>query len=283
MPTSKSHSTVTVIAVKRILRPLIGLLLDNGLNYSWLAKLLKELFVDVVRAESADDLSDSRISLITGVHRKDIKRFRESEIERDSVEVGKLLPARIIATWLADKRFSVEGKPNALPLTSDDSNVGFDQLVISCTTDIRPRAVLDEWLESGIVKTDTKGLIYLQENAYVPDASNEQKIIYLGRNVGDHLASARHNVSTDQALMLERSVYYDQLSAESVAKLEEKAKRLGMQMLQDLNAEAYELQQKDIKNNQPPISSREEENNGEAANDQRINFGLYFHRTQQDS
>lgn len=274
MPTPESQSSIIIVAVKRVLRPLVGVLLDNGLNYAWLSKVLKEIFVDVARKEADGELSDSRISLITGVHRKDIKRFRELGIQRDDSEVSKLLPARIISTWLADGRFSNNGEPKALLAVAEGEHSGFDQLVISCTKDIRPRAVLDEWLANGTVSV--KGdLICLEESAYLPDQSSEQKIVYLGRNVADHLSSARHNVSNGEPLMLERSVYYDALSQESVAQLEEQARELGMQMLKELNAQAYKLQQKDSQNKENKGGQENQQN------DKRINFGVYFHRANQ--
>ena len=90
---------------------------------------------------------------------------------------------------------------------------------------------------------------------------------YLGKNIHDHLAATRFNVANEDPPFLERSVYYDGLSPDSVAKLAAMAEQGGMDLLRHLNQEARELQKKD---------EREE------TADQRMNFGVYFYDTDGD-
>lgn len=66
---------------------------------------------------------------------------------------------------------------------------------------------------------------------------------------------------------LERSVYYDELSEESVRELNELAEREGMKALQTLNRRARGLQATD-KGAKDPVY--------------RINFGLYFFHGRDD-
>jgi hypothetical protein len=70
-------------ALRRLLRPLVKLLTAQGLTYPMLADLLKQIYVDVAVREFAlgeAAPTDSRVSLLTGVHRKDVKRLRGAPV-----------------------------------------------------------------------------------------------------------------------------------------------------------------------------------------------------------
>ena len=57
-------------------------MLARGITYTYLADLLKGVFVEVADREFCIEgkaQTDSRISLLTGVHRKDVRRLRELE------------------------------------------------------------------------------------------------------------------------------------------------------------------------------------------------------------
>src|ERR1700733_4121643 len=67
-------------AARRLLRPLVRLMMQSGLTFPVLADSLRRLFVEVAINEILTDpksRTDSRLSLLTGVHRKEIKRLRE--------------------------------------------------------------------------------------------------------------------------------------------------------------------------------------------------------------
>ena len=67
-------------ASRRLLRPLVRLLMRAGVTFPVLADLLRTLYVEVAARDLLVDpkaQTDSRISLLTGVHRKEIRRLRE--------------------------------------------------------------------------------------------------------------------------------------------------------------------------------------------------------------
>ena len=73
-----------VTALRKLLRPLVRLLLSFQVSYPFLSTLLKSIYVDVADQEFSVDgkrQSDSRITLLTGVHRKDVKRLRDEHID----------------------------------------------------------------------------------------------------------------------------------------------------------------------------------------------------------
>jgi len=237
-------------AVRVLCRPLIRLLIAKGITYPQLREQLKALYVEVAEEDfmiKGKAPTDSRIYILTGVHRKDIKRLRQAsgQQEKPADQVATLGGA-VVARWLGLPEYQDEkGEPRSLPRNGDSDQPGFDQLVASISKDVRPRAILDEWLRLGMVTLDGSGAISLNRKAFVPAADFTEQAYYLAHNVHDHLAACAHNMQQQGPPMFERSVYYSSLSPQSVQQLCEVAQREGMALLQRLNQQALQLQQQD--------------------------------------
>lgn len=77
-----------VKAVKMLCRPLVRLLIEKGITFPQFRELMKELYVEVANDRFSLDgkkPSDSRVFVLTGVHRKDIKRIRTQVEQGDKV------------------------------------------------------------------------------------------------------------------------------------------------------------------------------------------------------
>jgi hypothetical protein len=243
--------------------------MDNGLTLQWVVKLLKEVYVEVAQEEFsiAGTLpTNSRISLITGVHRKDIANLLDRGGMVGDVASPTLLSARLLAKWLGEKRFCNDaGEPLMLQRHAGESDEpSFEELVSLTSKDIRSKPVLDEWLNLGLVAINDNGLIELQAQAFLPSKDHDQKLYFLGKNVSDHLAAARTNTQSDKPPFLERSVYYGELSLNSLVKLEQLSRIEGMKMLHCVNRAANELQNQDRK-------IMDEKHSG------RMNLGVYYY------
>ncbi|MBM3512092.1 MAG: hypothetical protein FJX59_00075 [Alphaproteobacteria bacterium] len=254
-------------------RPIIKLLVAKGIGLPALIEVLKGIYISVAQEEFPTNgrrTTDSRISLLTGVHRKDVKRLREDADESFVAPRSIGIGAMVIGRWLGSARTTdLQGAPLPLPRHADQpGGPSFDALVESVSTDVRPRAVLDEWLALGIARLDEKGRVVLNRAAFVPEKGLDEKAFYLGRNVHDHLAASVHNVLGGGNPMLERSVHYSGLTDESVKTIAETAERLGMQALLSINRLALELADKD----------KSTTDKSSLAGAKRVNFGLYlFH------
>jgi hypothetical protein len=255
-------------ALRRLLRPLARLLLEHQITFPLLKDLLKEAFVEVAASEFPIDgrpQTDSRISLLTGIHRKDVRRLRAPASSDDAPPPSVSLGAQLVARWTGVREFLDDsGHPRPLPRRgSSGGGLSFEDLVQSVSRDIRPRAVLDEWLRLGVVHIDADERVTLRVGAFVPARGFDEKAFYFGRNLHDHVAAGAHNLRGGAPPLVDRSVYYGGLTRESVAELECLSERLGMDALHAVNRRALELQQRDA--------------NDEAAR-LRMNFGIYsFH------
>ncbi|MBI1207851.1 MAG: hypothetical protein GC191_11250 [Azospirillum sp.] len=262
-PALAAPPAVFLSALRRVLRPLVRLLIQTGVTFPALSQILKQLYVEV--AEHAFTLpgrsqSDSRISVLTGVHRKEIKRLREDE---DRTPPAVSLGAEVIGRWLSGPPYLDEaGGPRPLPRAAEDGAVSFESLVQSISTDVRPRVLFDEWLASGIIRPLPDGRLELVTEAFVPRGDFAQLAHFFGRNLRDHVAAAAHNLIAQGPPFFERAMFHDGLSADSIAALSTEAERAGMATLVALNRHAHELAAGDAR--------RSDAN-------QRITVGIYLY------
>jgi hypothetical protein len=247
---------------------LVRLMMQNGLTFPVLADALRQLYVEV----ALDDVliepkarTNSRISLLTGVHRKEIRRLRE--LPKDPSEAPGIVTVagQIVARWVGATPFiDADGRPRPLRRTSNEagSDPSFEQLVEFVTTDIRPRAVLDDLLSHGVVVMDADDRVQLNTEAFIPRAGGDEHLFYFARNLHDHLAAAAANISAVEAPpFLDRSVHYDRLTQAQLHTLREYARAAAIRVLLDVNRLAQELTEA------TPESA--------SAESGRINLGVY--------
>ncbi|HUX18312.1 MAG TPA: DUF6502 family protein, partial [Acidithiobacillus sp.] len=95
-------------AVLAILRPLVRYLIGQGWTYGALADALKMVYVAEASQHYGEadgrTLTDSRVSLLTGIHRKEVKRLRlllEEHGERPMLRHGANIAAQVVAAWVS--------------------------------------------------------------------------------------------------------------------------------------------------------------------------------------
>ena len=256
-----------VAAIRRVLRPLVRAMVAHGITYPFLADMLKSIFVETAASEftlEGKRPTDSRLTLLTGVHRKDIRRLlREPEPEPET-PAGLTLGTQIVARWLGDRNYSDElGQPLALPRTpSQGGEHSFAALVEAVSKNVRPRSVLDELLRLGVVRVDADDYVHLVTSGFVPGKELDAKAFYFGEAMHDHLAAGTHNLEDVGRPFLERSVYYDELSPEAVEAIRAQAEKLSMEVLKEINKRGMTLERED-----PPAPGRR----------MRMRLGVYFY------
>jgi len=254
--------------LRGLIRPLVRTLISQGVTAPAFYRLLKSVYVDVAyrdfRIDDDTPPTDSRVSLLTGVHRRDVRTFLSDP--DDSWETARAKAATfatVLGQWIARPELrGAGGRPVPLPRTSTEGP-DFERLVQSISRDIRPRTVLDELLRQSLVVEGDDGLLRIAETAVLGPASEDHKIVFFATNVGDHLAAAAENLLSDTSPYLERAVFYNRLSPASVDALEAQARTLSQTALEALNAESSKLQRADMDATGPL---------------ERYRFGVYFYR-----
>jgi len=264
------HPEALIAALRRVLRPLVRLLISRGILFPLAAEILREQYIGVASREfpvPGKRQTDSRVHLLTGVHRKDVKRLRRLRAPEFLSPRRASMTSQLIARWTTLEEYrDARGAPRPLPRVAD-AGPSFEMLVRSVSTDIRPRAVLDEWLRLGIAEVDAAECVRLKVDAFVPPEGSDEMAYYFGRNVHDHVAAAVHNLLGSGEPLLERAAFYNHLTPEAAEEVRAVARELGMQALREVNARAMALQRRD---------------SGKAEATRRVTFGAYFY-TQDES
>jgi hypothetical protein len=226
-------------AILRLLRPLVRLLLRNGVPFRTFADLAKWVYVDVGSREfpiPGKKLSNSRISIITGLSRKEVLRLKKMAEPVDDAAVESYnRAARVIGGWVRDPRFTDDkGDPAALPIDSGTNS--FTDLVKKYSGDIPARAILDELRNVGAVEIKGKETVSLKERAYIPRGDQAMKLAILGTDVSDLISTINHNLrETGGRLYFQRKVAYDNIPAETVEAFRNTSSREGQQLLEKLD------------------------------------------------
>lgn len=263
-----SPSPVLVKALRKVLRPLVRLMVSHGITLPYLIEMLKSLLVEVVDKDfriGAKPATDSRISLLSGVHRKDVNRLRREGLElQEKMPAAVSLGAQLVAQWLGNALYAdAEGKPKRLPrYVSEGGAVSFEALVSGVNSDIRSRVVLDEWLRLGVVHLDDDRMVCLNTQAFIPAKGFDEKAFYFGHNLHDHAAAATHNLLGNSPPFLDRSVHYMNLDKATVDRMAAQSEKLGMQALLAVNKSALA--------SEPALQSDESMRH-------RMTFGIYFY------
>lgn len=257
----KDENALLKRAIKQVLKPLVRFLIHKQLTLPTLVELVKSAYVEVAEKEFAIEgkaPTDSRINLLTGVHRKDVKRLRDlDDTQQPSEHLS--LHSLMLATWMAEPPFALNNSPQPLLATGEDS---FETLSDMYTRqNIRATSILENWEELGWVTVDEENRVHLNVDALQENQLGEDQLYFFSQNLADHLATSTGNL-VNKNKQLERAVFYNQLSLESIKKLQVSSKKKAMLTLKELNKEALNLQKQDKKMDDPKY---------------RFRFGHYFY------
>lgn len=267
--------TLAAEAVAKVLRPLARLAIDHGLQLPTVVDLLKKALVEeAIQTYALDEKkgsSDTRISLLTGVHRKDVRRLR-TEAEQEQPAPLPMLPlaAVVVARWISDPRFlNTDQSARPLARTPKHRQEGlpdFTMLVAEVSKDVGARAVLDELIRLGAVDTGDDGLVRLKSHGFVPKDGLRESFHFLADNVSEHLSAAVHNMnpyrqSNDMPPKLEQCIFSHNLSREQVDELHNLARNLWSKSLQPFLQAATVAEQRSQSSPEPLY---------------QIRFGVYF-------
>ena len=252
-------------AIGRILSPLSRLLIGRGVTYGMACELLKTALIKEAAREfekNGTPTNDSRISIITGVHRKDIKRLK-MEPEHQPPSKGIPVTTQVISAWLGNQELR-DVNENLLPIPKKRTaghSLNFEDLVMSISKDVRPRAVLDELIDRKVLRLREDDTLEIDVDHLLTNQDETTTAEFMGMNIHDHLSVAVDNYLRKSLPQLERNVFYQGLSDEAAEQLAQSAEKFAMQALLNFNEEAQKI-----------ISDKK--NHGHF----RVNFGTYFFR-----
>ena len=223
-------------AILCVLKPLIRILLRNNIPFGAFSELARQAYVEVATHDfqvEGKKQSNSRISTITGLSRKEVKRLQELEESSDSMLTEKYnRAARVVYGWVHDKNYQ-NSNNECKVLTFESGSYSFSSLVKKFSGDVPPRAILDELERVGVVEVDDKDMIRLLSRAYIPKTGINEKIQYLGSDVSALLNTMDRNIyEENKKKYFQRKVYYDNLPEEVVEELQELIAKNSQELLE---------------------------------------------------
>ncbi len=228
-------------AVGKILRPLVGILIRNGVDCVSFEEEVRRTYVAVALDEFSLEgrkPTASRAATITGLSRKEVARLQKLQQQTEEPSLmSHNRAATVVAGWVRDPDFQ-NGLAQPRPLSMADTAGGFPALVKRYSRDVTPRAVLDELARSGTVRILPDGRAELTARSYVPTSDDLAKLEILGTDVHYLLSTIGHNLARgDVDPRYQRKVLYDDLPADYIEKFRALAAQRCQELLEELDAE----------------------------------------------
>lgn len=261
------------------LGPISRIILKRGVSWGEFEEAAKMAFVDQAGEHfqiEGRKMTDSRISVITGLTRRDVKRLRE--LNESGTRSDKTYNAnratRVLSGWCQDQDYlDSNGSPRPLKVDSHiPTEFSFATLAKTYAGDVPVMALVAELERIGSIKYNDNQQLEIVNRSYTPDNDNIEQVAVIARAIADLTNTVEHNTSLqrDEDRWFQRSAFSNDLNAQ-----DQKA------LLKFLQAEGQDFLEK-VDNwmidrvEQRPLTTDAAANQDETDPDQRAGVGVYF-------
>lgn len=187
-------------ACRALLRPIALILLRGGMTWREFAEISKSVFVSVATEEfgiRGRPTNVSRVSILTGISRKEVKRQRDLLASDQPPESSKTTDAtRLLSGWHQDPDYVDEnGQPRAL--ASVGAAPSFATLFATYGGDTPEQTLIRELRNAGSIGTNDAGELIALRRYHMPAAMEEGNVRFFGTNLFDHAQTLANNLAND--------------------------------------------------------------------------------------
>ena len=242
---SESINSILYESALKIIRPLVRIMLRNGVSNGSFEGLVRKAYVDEAFALAEKNPGKTTISSVsaqTGLSRKEVKRLSElDETHHTEIEQKYNRAVRVISGWTNDKRFTDSGgKSNILPMDGENS---FSSLVKEYSGDITTKAMLDLLLAADCVTLNhanndgsKEKSVELIRHAYVPGKDSSEIIRILGTDTNELINTIDYNLNADDKnKRYQRKVSTAVLNKNDIEEFKTLSSQLSQALLEDLD------------------------------------------------
>ncbi|MDH4259348.1 MAG: DUF6502 family protein [Gammaproteobacteria bacterium] len=181
-----------------LLRPVVSLVMKCGMTWKEFADLAKLAFVEVATGEfgiRGRPTNVSRVSILTGISRKEIARQRSLLAATDGTSSAKTNDAtRLLSGWHQDSMY-LDRKGAPLPLVERGPAPSFEALFQLYGGDTPFQTLLKELKAAGSITEDDVGKLVAMRRYHMPTPLSEENIRLFGSNLFEHARTLERNIT----------------------------------------------------------------------------------------
>jgi hypothetical protein len=251
-------------ALALMLKPLVRLMIAQGVTHAEFAETTKEVYVETAlrHFEHVGRVNKSRVAILTGLTRKEVKNVIDRTLEEKQPDKTYSRPERVLTGWYSDPKYTGPyGIPLELPYEAPEADSpSIVELVKAYSGDMAPRQMLNELLGSGSV-VEVEGRYKAVRRIFSYSTLTPEVIKRLGEVGYRVFSTAAKNIDKQ----MEGSGYFDRMviaddgcTDEVIGEFDQYIKVRGQELLEEIDVW---------------FSSRNEQ---KKQSDQRKETGLYM-------
>jgi Family of unknown function (DUF6502) len=195
----------TIVALARVIDPLVDLMFDAGITVREFTKLVRERAVRRAARRVAKEggrTSKSRVSIVTGLPRSEVARILGADDLSIESRLGQHPARKVLAAWYDNPRFlCVNGDPAVLPIFGKRRS--FERLVAISSGGIPVRAMLDQLAQINAVEVLSGQRVKAKSRVPIFTGLTSSAIAIIGERAGDLLQTLKSNLHATRAPLFE--------------------------------------------------------------------------------
>ena len=200
---TNSNKSAVYYACRLVLRPLVSIFLKCGLTWKEFSDLSKSVFVEAATQEfgiKGRPTNVSRVSILTGISRKEVKRQRDLLLNDEPAAKGKTTDAtRVLSGWFQDHDFlDQSGEPMLLQVSGPAPS--FDVLCDRYSGDIAAQTMLKELLQTETIERTEGGELRVKRRFYQPAKHDDENLTWGVALITDLAETMNNNVFLSNAV-----------------------------------------------------------------------------------
>ena len=236
---SVPHDNWLLRSVLRLMLPIARFCLKHSISYQEFSSTCKRAFLNAAKEQlerTNTQLNVSRLSVLTGLHRADVKKLLDSG-KQGFEEAYQNVPARIALHWSQDKRFCTkQGIPRVLRYSENKGE--FHDLVLSVNRNYSVRTILDGMLQAGLVEKTQSGLKLLKTE--ISTQSDKEIVKLLVDDVTSLFQVVEENSTSPDTPNLHVRTLFDNLFIDDLPELREWIRMKGREFQKEVREKLAE-------------------------------------------
>jgi hypothetical protein len=231
------------LALRMMLKPLVKLLISQGVSHGDFSEAAKDVYVEVAvrHFDTSSKVNQSKVAILTGLTRKEVKNVIDRALQSEPHGKNFSRPGRVLAGWHSDPRFlGPYGVPLELPYESsiEGGLPSFVDLVKTYSGDMAPRPMLKELIRVGaVVELENKSYKVIRRD-FEPEALSPELVARLGKMGHYFFSTTAANIEKkgQGSGHFDRRVFTSEgISPDSMQDFDVYIKRRGQEFLEELD------------------------------------------------